>query len=90
MQVCVVGGVAGGMEISMALNRRLKVERQASSKAATAKCRLSLLSQGETLQGHTPAARRKFLRLAKVCCYYKTSMFCWHLCCALMKQRLAS
>ena len=65
-----VGGGAGGVEISMALNHRLKVERQASGKADTAKCHVSLLSQGLLLQGHTPAARRKLLRLAKVSCCY--------------------
>ena len=66
-----VGGGAGGVEISMALNHRLKVERQASGKADTAKCHVSLLSQGLLLQGHTPAARRKLLRLEKdSSCYY--------------------
>lgn len=66
MQVCVVGGGAGGVEISMALNHRLRTERAASGKAEGAKCSVQLLSQGHILQGHTPAARRKFLRLAKV------------------------
>lgn len=70
VQICVVGGGAGGVEVSMALNHRLKVERQTAGKTDEAKCSISLFSSGQILQGHTPSARRKFLRLAKVtfCC----------------------
>ncbi len=67
MQICVVGGGAGGVEISMALNHRLKAERQKAGKQEQAKCSVSLFSNGHILQGHTPAARHKLLRLAKVC-----------------------
>ena len=68
MQICVVGGGAGGVEVSMALNHRLKVERQKAGKGDAAKCSVSLFSKGQILPGHTPSARTKFLRLAKVGC----------------------
>eukprot|EP00891_Asterochloris_glomerata_P005153 jgi/Astpho2/5153/Aster-06363 len=61
--VCVVGGGAGGVELSLALNHRLEVERAAAGHAADRRCLVKLLSGGEILQGHTPAARRKFLRI---------------------------
>ena len=67
MQICVVGGGAGGVEVSMALNHRLKLERQRAGKHDAAQCSVSLFSKGQILQGHTPSARSKFLRLAKVC-----------------------
>lgn len=67
IQVCVVGGGAGGVEVSMALNHRLKLERQRAGKHEAAKCSVSLFSKGQILQGHTPSARNKFLRLAQVC-----------------------
>ncbi|KAL3145556.1 hypothetical protein ABBQ32_003381 [Trebouxia sp. C0010 RCD-2024] len=65
LQICVVGGGAGGVEVSMALNHRLKVERQKAGKGDAAKCSVSLFSKGRILPGHTPSARTKFLRLAK-------------------------
>lgn len=69
LQICVVGGGAGGVEISLALNHRLKAERQEAGKQEAAKCSVSLFSKGNILAGHTPAARRKLLRLAMVCFY---------------------
>ena len=68
MQICVVGGGAGGVEISLALNHCLKTERQKAGKHEEAKCSVILFSKGQILQGHTPAARHKLLRLAQVCC----------------------
>jgi len=68
VQICVVGGGAGGVEISLALNHRLKSERQKAGKHKEAKCSVRLFSKGQILQGHTPAARHKLLRLAQVCC----------------------
>ncbi|KAA6421181.1 MAG: water dikinase [Trebouxia sp. A1-2] len=65
LQLCVVGGGAGGVEISLALNHRLKSERQKAGKHEEAKCSVSLFSKGQILQGHTPAARHKLLRLAQ-------------------------
>lgn len=62
-----MGGGAGGVEVSMALNHRLKLERQQAGKHDAAQCSVSLFSKGQILQGHTPSARSKFLRLAKVC-----------------------
>jgi len=56
------------VEISLALNHRLKAERQKAGKHEEAKCSVSLFSKGQILQGHTPAARHKLLRLAQVCC----------------------
>ena len=66
VQICVVGGGAGGVEVSMALSHRLKVERQKAGRSDAAKCSVSLFSKGHILQGHTPSARSRFLRLAKV------------------------
>ncbi len=68
VQICVVGGGAGGVEISLALNHRLKIERQKAGKHEEAKCSVRLFSKGQILQGHTPAARHKLLRLAQVRC----------------------
>ena len=68
LQICVVGGGAGGVETSLALNHRLQAERQQAGKLHQAKCRVTLFSKGHILQAHTPAARRKLLRLAKVQC----------------------
>ena len=61
-----MGGGAGGVELSLALNHRLEVERAAAGHAADSRCLVKLLSSGEILQGHTPAARRKFLRIMQV------------------------
>ena len=62
-----VGGGAGGVEISLALNHRLKEERSAAGQAGAADCSVSLFTSSHILTGHTPAARRKFLRIAQVC-----------------------
>ena len=62
-----VGGGAGGVEISLALNHRLKEERSAAGQADAADCSVSLFTSSHILTGHTPAARRKFLRIAQVC-----------------------
>ena len=61
-----MGGGAGGVELSLALNHRLDVERAAAGHTADNRCLVKLLSGGEILQGHTPAARRKFLRIMQV------------------------
>ena len=61
-----MGGGAGGVELSLALNHRLEVERAAAGHAADSRCLVKLLSSGEILQGHIPAARRKFLRIMQV------------------------
>ncbi len=80
VQICVVGGGAGGVEISLALNHRLKIERQKAGKHGEAKCSVRLFSKGQILQGHTPAARHKLLRLAQVRC--TTTLASWLFHCA--------
>ena len=61
-----VGGGAGGVEISLALNHRLKQERLDAGKGGAAECSVSLFTSSHILAGHTPAARRKLLRIAQV------------------------
>ncbi len=80
VQICVVGGGAGGVEISLALNHRLKTERQKAGKHEEARCSVRLFSKGQILQGHTPAARHKLLRLAQVRC--TTTLASWLFHCA--------
>ena len=52
MQVAVVGGGAGGVELSLALNQRLRQERRMIGKEAAACC-ITLLTSGHILPGHT-------------------------------------
>ena len=64
-----VGGGAGGVEVSLALNHRLKQERLDAGKGGAAECSVSLFTSSHILTGHTPAARRKLLRIAQVGCW---------------------
>ena len=66
LQVAVVGGGAGGVEVSLALNHRLKQERLNAGKGVAAECQVSLFTSSHILTGHIPAARRKLLRIAQV------------------------
>lgn len=69
------------MELSLALNHRLRQERQAAGKKG-ADCTVELLTSGQILPSHTPAARRKFLRIAKVSALLPTrqpNLSFWHM-----------
>ncbi|KAK9804423.1 hypothetical protein WJX72_011939 [[Myrmecia] bisecta] len=65
LTVAVVGGGAGGVELSMAVEHRLELERQAGGRPDSLRAKVKLYTQNRMLELHVPAARAKFLHIMK-------------------------